>query len=298
VLIANSTFDHNSADGAGGIETCSSSALVVTDSAFVENASIFTGTGGGMALSGTAIVTNTTFAGNMFQGALSRAGVEAIANYGTLILTNSTLADNVNSQFDPHQNASALSSEPNATTILVNTLLARNTGPFSQDCRGSVTSSGNNLIGDPTGCSIDLQPGDLTGDPGLDAFQDNGEPGNGHIPLLPTSPAIGAGNDDLCPATDQLGRERIGPCDIGAIAFRDEGDPRGESADDPPTDQDAPATAQTNMAGFIANLAEAVTTLKSATGGTAGIFNQIKLVIDRSADLARGGVSEGTSGAR
>jgi hypothetical protein len=112
------------------------------------------------------------------------------------------------------------------TVTLQNTLLASNVGAppdsgflFSPDCRGVVTSLGHNLIGDPTGCTITLQPSDLTGDPGLGDFTDNGRPGNGHFPLLPTSQAIDAGSDAVCPRTDQLGRRRIGPCDIGAIAF-------------------------------------------------------------------------------
>src|SRR5215813_937900 len=76
-------------------------------------------------------------------------------------------------------------------------------------------------IGDPTGCIITLQPHDLTGDPGLATFTDNGRPGNGHFPLLPTSQAIDAGSDAVCPRRDQLGQRRIGRCDIGAIRFLD-----------------------------------------------------------------------------
>ena len=88
--------------------------------------------------------------------------------------------------------------------LLLNTILAQNidSDPFvfpSPDCSGSITSLGNNLIGDLTGCTITLQPSDLTGDPGLGAFTDNGRPGKGHFPLLPTSQAIDAGNDALCP---------------------------------------------------------------------------------------------------
>src|SRR4051812_25456298 len=60
-----------------------------------------------------------------------------------------------------------------------------------------VTSLGNNLIGNPAGCDVSLQPGDLTGDPGLDVFTDDGTPGSGHFPLLPTSQAIDAGSDDV-----------------------------------------------------------------------------------------------------
>ena len=68
--------------------------------------------------------------------------------------------------------------------ILSNTILARNHSG-RRDCVGPVTSLGNNLLGDPTGCAITLRPTDLTGDPGLGDFTDNGTPGNDHFPLLP-----------------------------------------------------------------------------------------------------------------
>ena len=81
-------------------------------------------------------------------------------------------------------------------------------------------SLGTNLIGDPTGCTIVLQDSDLTGDPGLGEYTDDGTPGNGHVPLLPDSQAIDAGNDAACPPADQLGQPRVGRCDIGAIEFQ------------------------------------------------------------------------------
>jgi hypothetical protein len=103
---------------------------------------------------------------------------------------------------------------------LKNTILAGNTGG---DC-SSATSLGNNIIGDPTGCTITLLPSDLTGDPGLGAFQDDGTPGNGHFPLLATSPAVDAGDPTSCSPTDQLGFGRFDGdgdgtvvCDIGAV---------------------------------------------------------------------------------
>ena len=61
---------------------------------------------------------------------------------------------------------------------------------------------------------------DLTGDPGLGDFRDDGTPGRGHFPLLPASRAIEAGDDATCPPTDQLGQPRVGRCDIGAIEFQ------------------------------------------------------------------------------
>ena len=47
----------------------------------------------------------------------------------------------------------------------------------------------------------------------------DGTPGHGHLPLLPTSPAIDAGDDAACPPTDQLGQPRVSPCAIGAVEF-------------------------------------------------------------------------------
>src|SRR5262247_3233333 len=94
-----------------------------------------------------------------------------------------------------------------------------NEDTFVQDCFGPITSLGNNLIGDTAGCAIVLQPSDLTGDAGLGAFTDNGEPGNGHFPLLPTSHAIDAANTSVCPEKDQIGQPRKPHCDIGAIEF-------------------------------------------------------------------------------
>ena len=105
----------------------------------------------------------------------------------------------------------ALFTGAGATTTLQNTILARS---VTQDCRGTVTSLGNNLIGDQSGCNIILQPNDLVGDPGLGT--DNGQPGNGYFPLLLNSQAINAASKAACPRDDQIGQRRRGPCDIGA----------------------------------------------------------------------------------
>jgi hypothetical protein len=133
---------------------------------------------------------------------------------GTVDTINSTLARNIGSMGGGLSNF--------ATVKLQNTIIALNTSPTEPDCFGVVTSLGTNLIGKPTGCTITRPQGgsDLTGDPGLDAFTDDGTPGNGHFPLLQTSRAIDAGNDAACPLTDQLGQPRVGQCDIGAIEFQ------------------------------------------------------------------------------
>src|SRR5687768_17260816 len=77
------------------------------------------------------------------------------------------------------------------------------------------------------GCTVTLQPTDLTGDPGLGRLLDNGMPGQAHVPLLATSRAINAGDNQACVeepqlATDQPGNPRVGICDIGAIEFHPE----------------------------------------------------------------------------
>jgi hypothetical protein len=148
-----------------------------------------------------------------------------------LFLINSTVADNVVSEECRGAINSALLTLQGATTILANTIIANNTSTeFLEDCAGPATSLGNNLIGDLTGCAIVLQPGDLTGDPGLGPFTDNGKPGNGHFPLLPTSQAIDAANNAVCPKKDQIGQPRKPHCDIGSIEFRHKHNPN--NADD------------------------------------------------------------------
>jgi hypothetical protein len=237
VTLHASTVTHNFAQGVGGgIENgrfgseAPGGTVIITASAITNNASGF---GAGIANNGLMVITNTTIAANTV---IQRGRGSGIANFaGTLRLTNSTLAEN-NSLEGPPSDGEALSNA-SGTVLLVNTILARNT---VQDCVGTITSLDNNLIGDPTGCPITLQPRDLTGDPGLGPFTDNGPPGTGHFPLLPTSQALDAGNDAFCPRTDQLGRRRISPCDIGATEFRERDEPLpDDEEEDEPDAEDA-----------------------------------------------------------
>jgi hypothetical protein len=112
----------------------------------------------------------------------------------------------------------------NALMTLGNTILANN---LNGDCRGTVSSTGYNLVSIPAGCTI---VGDTTGniigvDPMLGPLAFNGGPTQTHA-LLTGSPAIDAGAV-ACPppATDQRGiaRPQDGDgdgttiCDIGAF---------------------------------------------------------------------------------
>ena len=228
--IKKSTFDHNHAEGVGAIGLCpnglcgvaspsNEAILTVSDSAFTDNSDVFGLNIGGIAIIGTstATISNTTFARN---GSGSFDEAAAILNdSGTLHLNNVTLADNIGSLGSPTLRTIG------GTTTIRNSILARTIDshsgtPSLPDCSGPVTSRGHNFIGNPTGCNINLQLSDQVGDPGLDAFQDNGQPGNGHFPLLPSSRAIDTGAVP-CPRKDQIGQLRVNECDTGAIAFYD-----------------------------------------------------------------------------
>jgi len=213
------TFTGNSLTegGGGGIYNSTGGALLLTDSTLTGNRGEL---GGGIRNIGALVVINSTLGGN--TGFVEGGGL--YNNGGTATLLNDTLAENTRGGVV----------NVGGTVVLLNTLLARNTPERAgaPDCAGPITSLGYNLIGDPTGCDITLEPTDLTGDPGLGAFADNGRPGNGHFPLLSMSQAIDAGNNAVCFRRDQLGRLRVGPCDIGAISFRDRDDRRREEQDD------------------------------------------------------------------
>jgi hypothetical protein len=226
-LTGNTAFGSN---GGGGISNLGTATL--TNSTLVHNVGGFRG--GGIANGypsgfATLTLTNSTVAYNMtdiFDGG-------GIFNYvSTLTLTNSTVAYNMAGVVDAGLGGNGGGIyNLNGSTTLQNTILALNTAPNaslpSDNCGATigwaVTSLGTNLLGDTNGCTITRPEGgsDLTGDPGLDDFTTgDGAPGHGHFPLLQNSQAIDAGDDDICPDTDQLGQPRVDQCDIGAIEFQ------------------------------------------------------------------------------
>jgi hypothetical protein len=213
VTLTQSTVADNSGrgeGGRGGIVVGSGGVFLLVDSTVVGNGAAC---GGGITNSGQLHITNSTVAHNSV--AYDDCGI--LENFGTTVLLNTTIA----------ANGGIALGIADGTVTLQNTILARNDtdcGFLYSSSSGSVTSLGNNLIGDPARCPITLQGTDRTGDPGLDAFI-------GYFPLLETSQAIDAGNDAACPPTDQLGQPRVGQhCDIGAIEFqpRDTTPPTGK----------------------------------------------------------------------
>jgi hypothetical protein len=97
---------------------------------------------------------------------------------------------------------------------ITNSIVAHNTG---SNCGGVITSLGHN-IEDSTSCSFPAT-GDLSStSPMLDEV---GYFGGSTLVygLLASSPAVDAGDDAACPATDQRGVSRVNGmrCDIGAF---------------------------------------------------------------------------------
>jgi hypothetical protein len=216
VFITTTTFADNATIPAGGGLWNEGGIVTITQSAFLRNRAAVE-RGGGIRNGGTMFIRNTTLAGNITGG--GGGGVASVVNATTMVMSSTVVGNTATGGVG----GGGLEGE----VIIENTLVALNMGSSlgpPDNCRGAVTSLGYNLIGDPTGCAITLQPTDLIGDPGLGDFADNGTPGHGHYPLLPSSQAIDAGNKATCPQRDQLGERRVGPCDIGAIEFQDQDD--------------------------------------------------------------------------
>ena len=201
--------------------------LAITGSTFTGNSA--TGYGGGIANYDTATVNNSTFTENTgcFGG--------GIYNAGAFTLTNSTISVNSANSLNAEGGGICNENEFGVALTLNNTIVAGNTSSTAgndSDISGQVQlTSAYNLIGDGSGLPS-LAPSNLIGTtadpliPLLGPLANNGGPTQ-TMALLPTSPAINAGNPTLAVdangnplITDQrgVGFPRIvnGTVDIGA----------------------------------------------------------------------------------
>lgn len=197
--IIDSTFASNYTFANGGAVSTSSNA-VITGTTFSLNTS--GQYGGGISSNGPLTVTNSTFSGN---GASYGGGV--INNMGTAVVRNSTFSDNR----APSGGGGVYSA--NGAITLYASILANSAD--GGDCSGTVTDGGNNLVEDNT-CSF------MGGsDPALGPLGDYGGPTQ-TMPLGAGSPALNAGNNATCAASDQRGvpRPQGLVCDIGAFEYR------------------------------------------------------------------------------
>jgi hypothetical protein len=169
--------------------------------------------GGGVFFNGDVLSIENTTVGNNSAGC-NGGGVFSSSPSSTVTINNSTISNN---------NGGGVYN--NGTFNLKNTIISGNT---VEDCNGvPFTSQGNNIIGSTAGCNISASSGDqFDVDPLLGAF----DPAQGIYPLLPSSPAIDAGNPATCLATDQRGvtRPQGARCDIGAFELEADGGGGGE----------------------------------------------------------------------
>ena len=190
------------------------------------------GAGGGIFNFGTLTLTNVTITGNLGQ----RSGGGIFNSRGTVQLNNVTVAKNSGGSTSPIavaggggggiHNSSA--GGVSGTVTLQNTLIAGNSDQdtgLGPECFGTFNSLGHNLIQDTTGCSFTGNTTvDVIGqDPLLAPLGNNRGLTFTHA-LLPGSPALDAGDNGTCAATDQRGVTRprdgnadgVAVCDIGA----------------------------------------------------------------------------------
>ncbi len=204
--ILNSTFSGNSAQNHGGaINYYGSSGDVMNANGNTFSNNYAALEGGGLYMTSRSNLKNNTFFGNT-----AARGGGIYGEFGYLTLENDTLSNNTASQ-----NGGALYML-SADLYMKNTILANSISPT--DCYGAtVYENIHNLIEtnalSPYNCDVPF----LTGDPKLGALANNGG-STQTMSLLPGSPAIDAGDDASCPATDQRGtpRPQGSHCDLGA----------------------------------------------------------------------------------
>jgi len=194
------------ADG-GGLFIETGSMISFTNSAAIAN--LAGQNGGAIYNSGLISVSNTTLSGN-------RADIMGggIANFDLINMANTTISDNASPD-----GAGLLNVD---TVNIRNSLIALNDG---NNCLGVLTSLGHNLEDGGT-CALG-QPSDMPNTaPSLDPLGSYGGGTPTHA-LAADSPAIDAGDNTACPATDQRGGARPvdgdgdgqAVCDIGAYEY-------------------------------------------------------------------------------
>jgi len=219
------TATSTSSTGSGGIYNFGGTLTLNNSTVSGNTASHVAGIWG--AWGGTVTLNNSTVSGNIAWNNIA-GGILYECGAGTLTLNNSTVSGNSAVSYgggivqDPRF--------PPATIRLKNSIVANNTGSFSANCYGTMTSLGHNIAGDAS-CAL-AGVGDRNGvDPLLGPLADNGGPTQTHAPLA-GSPAIDAVPLADCTnasgallATDQRGvaRPQGVACDIGSVDVKPQG---------------------------------------------------------------------------
>jgi hypothetical protein len=228
--ITASTIVGNSADRGGGIfDESWGGRTIITTSTIVGNSAT---DGGGILNYGWVTITDSTVGGNSAKGDGGGIRNDYFEFYnppmpfpwqvgGTMTLTNSTVSRN---SADGAGGGIANLFYRDSVTILTS-ILAGNVAPTVPDVSGAFDSMGHNLIGNTAGTSGWDSTDLLNVDPKLGPLQYNGG-STMTMALLPGSPAIDKGSNDLIPPGVQYdqrgaGFNRIvnGTVDIGDHEF-------------------------------------------------------------------------------
>jgi uncharacterized repeat protein (TIGR01451 family) len=198
----------------GGISASSGTHLTIYASTISNNLAY---NGGGIFTSATTTIEDSTIAGNTAGSSTRNGDAGGIENGGTLTLVNDTIADN--ESFNGIDSGGGLWAGKATAT---NTIVADNIDNSSaiDNCTGVPEPKGPNLE-NGTECEFAAHGGLGKANPLLGALADNGGETE-TMALLLGSPAIDAGTDEGCPATDQRGvkRPQGALCDIGAFEFQ------------------------------------------------------------------------------
>jgi CSLREA domain-containing protein len=233
VDVTQSTVDANSAADAGG-GIWNSGVLNITASTVSHNtaagdASDSSG-GGGIFNSPTGALTATNITISSNNSVHNKAGGPAggVLNLGNLTLVSATIsANSADRDGGGLVNTTAFNGPPAQLSLSMTIVAGNQALGVNPDCGGEpVVSSGSNLIGDPTGCTINgVSTGNLLGaNPRLGPLANNGGTTSTHA-LLTGSPALDAVKTGSCPTVDQRGvaRRQDGNldgravCDMGAF---------------------------------------------------------------------------------
>lgn len=195
LILRDSTFVNNRSEDAGG-------AILVAQTTFHPNWNL-------------ASLSNLTIVGNRADALQTSKGNGGglYLNGGQVTVTNVTLAHNYADQVG---GGIYNTTNNSAIVTLHNVILANNQiGSTHQAVHCAGNFSGSRNLQSPAGRAC--VTGITQADPHVDiAVADHGGP-MPTLALLAGSPAIDAGAG--CPATDQRGAPRVGPCDLGAFEY-------------------------------------------------------------------------------
>ena len=211
LLIRDVQFSNNSANGGGAIFVGEAD-YVIENSSFVSNNATFNGSAILVVGGSEGSIFNSTVSGNTSNNTGAALNLQTTgADTASISIINSTIADTTGSGVGVFAGGSSTAEIEIGNSIIADSSLANVT---LGGTNGSFVSLGNNISDDGTGSFNG--PNDLTNrTPQLADLALNGGNTFTHA-LLPTSPAIDAGNNALAVdgdgnalATDQRGEDRV-----------------------------------------------------------------------------------------